>query len=123
MNIVNLAVAVIIDAVAGDLAGIGPDAAGENRVVEIDAAVDVGDGESLAVDGGIFGDELIEVHLLVVSAPGQKPALFQRLDDRIHNPAFNARITLLRVPHTSSFRAQGSDACAFARALATSRND
>src|SRR5207253_2463848 len=82
-------------------AGIGPDAAGEDRMHEADAAVDVGDHDSFAIDGGIFGDELIEVHLLVVSAPGEEPALLQVLDREIHNP-LGARSALFGVPHTSA---------------------
>src|SRR6266568_3582139 len=82
---------------------------------KVDAAVDIDDGDAFAVDGGVFGDELIEVHLLVVSAPGQKPALFQSLDHRIHpgppgRP--DAPIAILRVPHTTASFPPGEDACA-----------
>src|SRR5207249_4602230 len=53
VHVVHEAVVVVVDAVAGDLAGVGPDVVAQVGVVVIDAGVDDGD------DGGVIAGGLV----------------------------------------------------------------
>ena len=55
VDVIDVAVVVVVDAVSGDLAGICPDVVGKVGVVSVDAAVDNGDDDRSAGTGAIPG--------------------------------------------------------------------
>ena len=55
VDVVDVAVVVVVDAVSGDLAGVCPDVVGKVGVVSVDAAVDDGDDDRSAGPGEIPG--------------------------------------------------------------------
>src|SRR5262249_24208377 len=55
VDVIDVAVVVVVDAVAGDFAGVGPDVGGQVGVVVVDAALDDGDGDAAGAGGRVPG--------------------------------------------------------------------
>ena len=118
VDVVDVAVAVVVDAVARDLAGVGPDAAGQVGVVQVDAGVEHGDDRRGAPRRDAPGLGGVDVHVLGVVQPPE-PAEHRIVRDerrgdptgaadRIRPPL--ARISAARPLWTSAAPAHGRSA-------------
>src|SRR2546423_15378625 len=61
MHVINITVAIVVNAIAGDLARVGPDVGGEVFVGDVDAGIDDGNNHVIAAGGDVPGARRTDV--------------------------------------------------------------
>ena len=69
VDVIDIAVAVVIDAVSGNLAGVGPDIGGQIRMIDVHTGIDDGHHDIAAAGGHTPGFKRIDVGIIGAVGP------------------------------------------------------